>query len=113
MSEAADGQGLEPDAAGTGEFGEEDAVAAKDHVFEAADEGDLEADAGMEGPNMAGVYAEHFAGLEVFDDDFAGELEPCRAYSADALEEEAVAAEDASTERLLKADAELDLLRGA
>ena len=44
-----------------------------------ADTGDalyLEGDATLEGSYVAGVDAEGFAGSEVFDDDFAGELEP-------------------------------------
>ena len=45
--------------------------------------------------------------------DFAGEFEPRGALPADLLQKEAVAAEDARAERLLEADAELDLRRGA
>ena len=76
VSEAGDGQRLQPDAAGTGEGSEEDTVAAEDHVFDSGDALDLEGDGGLEGTNVAGVDAEEFAGGEIFDDEFAGELEP-------------------------------------
>jgi hypothetical protein len=72
VGEARDGQGLEPNAAGTGEGREEDAVAAEDHVLNAGDTLNLEGDAGLEGSHVAGVDAEDFAGGQVFDDDFAG-----------------------------------------
>ena len=48
VGEAGDGEGLEPDAAGAGERGEKDAVAAEDHVFDAGDALDLKGDGGSE-----------------------------------------------------------------
>ncbi len=113
VGELGDGEGLEPDASGALEHGEEDSVAAEDHVLDAADGGDLEVDAGLECADVAGVYLEDFAGGEVLDDDFAGEFEPEGADAGDLLEEESVAAEDACAEGLLEADGELDLVRGA
>src|SRR3954466_12332502 len=76
VGEALDGQGLEPDAAGAGEGGEEDSVASKDQVADSRDALDLEGDRRLEGADMTGVDAEGLAGGEVFDDDFAGEFEP-------------------------------------
>ena len=113
VGETGDGERLQPDAAGAGEGGEKDAVAAEDHVLDAGDALDLEGDAGLEGADVAGVDAEDFAGREVFDDEFAGEFEPGDALSAGFLQEEAVAAEDACAEGLLEADADLNLRSGA
>jgi hypothetical protein len=113
VCEAGDGQGLEPDSAGAGEGGEEDAVATEDHVLEAGDALDLEGDAGLEGSHVTGVDAESFTGGEVLDDDFAGEFEPGSSLPGDLLEEEAVAAEDTGAERLLEANAQFDGSGGA
>jgi hypothetical protein len=107
VSETGDGQGLEPDAAGTHQRGEEDAVATEDHVTDAGNALDLEADAGLEGADVAGMDAECLAGGQVFDDDLAGELQPGDSLPVDLLQEEAVAAKDARAEGLLKADAKL------
>ena len=60
VGEAGDGQRLQPDAAGAGERGEEDAVAAEDHVLDAGDALNLEGDGGLEGADVAGVDAEEF-----------------------------------------------------
>ena len=57
--------------------------------------------------------AQGFSRLQILRHQLTGELEPGRALPADMLQQEAVAAEDAGAERLLKADAELDLRRGA
>ena len=62
---------------------------------------------------MAGVDAEVFSRAQVFDDELARELEPGGSLAGDALEQEAVAAEDAGAERLLEAHAELNVGRGA
>jgi len=59
------------------------------------------------------MNAEEFAGGEILDDEFAGEFEPSDALTADLLQEETVAAEDACAERLLEADAEFDAGGGA
>ncbi len=112
MGETGDGEGLEPDSSGAGEGGEEDAVATEDHVADAGDAGDLEADAGLEGADVAGMHAEGFARGEVFDDDFAGEFEPCGSLPGELLEEEAVTTEDAGAEGLLEAYAEFDAVGG-
>ena len=58
MGEALDGQGLEPDAAGTGECGEEDSVAAEDQFAMSGDALNLEGDVGVEGTDVPGVDAE-------------------------------------------------------
>ena len=57
--------------------------------------------------------AKGFARLEVADDEFAGEFEPGGALSAEALQQEAVAAKNARAQRLLEADADLNLRGGA
>jgi len=61
VGEARDGR-LEPDAARASERGEEDAVAAEDHVLEAGDALDVEGDRGLEGSDVAGVDAEESRG---------------------------------------------------
>jgi len=113
VSEFGDGQGLQPDFAGAGEGGEEDAVSAEDHVADAGDAGDLEVDVGFEGSDMAGMDAESLAGAEFLKNDFAGELDPGDAFAADFLQEESVASEDACAERLLEGYSDLNLRRGA
>src|SRR5215470_17793522 len=59
------------------------------------------------------MYAQSFSRLQVADDEFAGEFEPGGAWSAEVLEQEPAAAEDARAERLLEADGNLNLRRGA
>src|SRR5215813_9263291 len=59
------------------------------------------------------MYAQSFSRLQVADDEFAGEFEPGGALSAEVLEQEAAAAEDARAERLLEAYGNLNLRRGA
>jgi len=113
VGEFGDGQGLEPDSAGSAEVCEEDAVSAEDGVLDAADGGDVETDAALECAYVAGMHEQRFAGCEVFDDHFAGKFEPGGSDAGDFLQEESVAAEDARSERLLEADADLDLVGGA
>lgn len=67
MGEALDGQGLEPDTARPGESREKDSVAAEDEIADSGDALNLEGDAGLEGSNVARVYAEGLTGGEVFD----------------------------------------------
>ena len=85
---------------------EEQAVAAKDEVLDAADHGDLKRHAGLECADVAGMDEQGLARLQVADDHFAGKFEPCGALAADFLKQEAVAAEDARAERLLEPDAD-------
>src|SRR5262245_44323264 len=59
------------------------------------------------------MHAQSFARLQIADYEFAGEFEPGGALSAEVLEQEAAAAEDACAERLLEADGNLNLRRGA
>ena len=62
--EAGEGEGLQPDFAGAGEGGQEQAFAAKERVLEPADELDVVIDARLEGDETAGVEFEGFAGGE-------------------------------------------------
>jgi len=55
------------------------------------------------------MYAESFAGLKIAHDEFAGEFEPEGALSGDALEYESAATENSRTQRLLEAQADLNL----
>ena len=51
--------------------------------------------------------------MKIFDDKFAGKLEPGSALSAEVLKKETVATEDAGTERLLESDFDFNLWCGA
>ena len=113
VRQARNGQRLQPHRAGTGQLREEKPIAAEDHVFDAGNHGDLEADRRLERAYVAGMHAQHFAGREVLLDELAGELEPRRAHAANALQQESIAAKDARAERLLKSQRDGDLRRGA
>src|ERR1700757_2773043 len=112
VSEAGNGQRLQPNASGAGESGEKDSVAAEDHVADAGDAGDLEGDAGRKGSDVSRMHPQHLAGREVFGDNFARKLDPRDALAGDVLQEESVAAEDARAERLLEANSDVDLRCG-
>ena len=70
-------------------------------------------DAGLKRADVAGMDAQSFAGLKVAHDQFAGKFEPADALSAGPLQEEAVAAENSGAQRLLEAEADLNLRSGA
>ena len=83
-------QRLQPYAAGAGERGQKDTVAAEeDHAY-AGHTHDLKA------ADVAGVCAECFARCQVADDDFARQLKLCGALTVDALQQKAIAAKDAA-----------------
>ena len=67
----------------------------------------------LEHADVAGMDAEALAGGQIVGDDFAAELDPCLGGAAEALEDEAIAAEDARAEALLEADAEDGVRRAA
>src|SRR5487761_1663063 len=106
--EAREGQRLQPHPSRADELGEEDAVAAEDLVLDAFDGGDVEPDGVLEEPDMAGVNLELLARAQVVGDHLAAQLAPHPALAADALQPEAVAAEDTGAEALLEADGHLD-----
>ena len=113
MSQSGDGQGLQPDSAGAGERRQENSVAAEDHVLDAGHGRDLERDARLERAHVTGMDAQSFAGLKIAHYQFSGEFEPGGALSAGLLQQEAVAPENSRAQRLLEADADLNLRRGA
>ncbi len=55
------------------------------------------------------MNAQIFAGLKVARDQFAGEFEPGNTLSAESLQQEAISAENARAQRLLKTHANLNL----
>src|SRR5580693_4484031 len=112
VSQLRDWQRLQPDSSRAGEGGKKDSVAAEDHILDARNSGDLERNTGLKRTNMARMNAQSFAGLQVAHDEFSGEFEPGSPLSAESLQQEAVAAEDARAQRLLKADANLYLRSG-
>src|SRR5579864_9083004 len=58
---------------------------------------------------MTGVNSQSFSRLQVAHDEFTGEFEPGRSLAAELLQQEAVATENARSERLLEADRNLNL----
>src|ERR1700723_2394237 len=62
---------------------------------------------------MPGMNAQRLSWLEIPDHQFAREFEPRYALSAELLQQEAVTAENPCAERLLEADADLNLRGGA
>ena len=70
-------QRLQPDASGAGERGQEDAVAAEEHVTDALNPGDLEVHTALERADVTGMDAQRLAGLQVADHDFSAEFQPC------------------------------------
>jgi hypothetical protein len=113
VRETRDGERLQPNAARPSERGEKDTVAAEDHVLDAGDALNLECHGRLKGTHVTGMYAEQFAGREVFYDEFAGEFEPRDALAGDFLQAEAVTPKDAGAERLLESDAKFNTRCGA
>src|SRR5208337_832830 len=107
------GQGLEPDSSRAGQRREKNPVPAEDHVLDAGHSRDLERNAGLKCAHVAGMHAESLAGLKIAHDQLSGQFEPGGALSAESLQQETVAAENARPQRLLEADANLNLRRGA
>ena len=66
----------------------------------------VEADAGLEHADVAGVDEQPLAGREIALDEFAGEIEPDDAGPGDLLQNEAVAAEEAGAQPLLPGEFE-------
>ena len=95
MREVGQGQRLQPDSARAGKRGEEDSVAAEEHVADAADPRDLETDAGREHADMAGMDPQGFVRRKVVGHDFAPELDEGLALTTEFLQEKTIAAENA------------------
>jgi hypothetical protein len=113
MRQVGERERLQPDFPRAGQVGEEQAVAAEQHVLEAAHRGDLEIYAFVKHSNMAGMHAQHLTGSQVVGDDFAAKFDPGAAGAGQALQQEAIAAENARTERLLKAGGQAHPFGGA
>lgn len=116
VGEARERQGLEPDGAGAGEFGVEEALAAEELILDALDELDVVVDAGFEADEAAGVDAEGLAGGEGALDDGAAGVEEELALACggdDFLEDEALAAEEADAKLALEGDGNFDAAGGA
>ncbi len=62
---------------------------------------------------MPRVHPQCFAGAQVTHNDLAAQLQPRGAIAGDLLQQKAITAKDARAQRLLKADAKLDLWRRA
>src|SRR5712691_2486741 len=107
------GHRLQPDAARTGQRGQEEAAAAEESVLDARDGGDIELHRLLVHPDVAGMHAQGVAGLQVVSHDLAVELAPGRALSLQSLHAKTGAAEYARAQPLLEADRELDANRRA
>src|ERR1700722_2784301 len=101
LGEVDDRHALQPDMAGAGEGGEEQAFAAEQDVLEALHHLDVEADGRLEHADMAGMDEQAFAGRQIALDHFAGKIEPDDARAGDLLQDEAVAAKEAGAQALL------------
>ena len=73
----------------------------------------LEAHGCLERPDVTGMHTEALPCSEVVGRDFPGELEPGSSLPLEALEDEALAAEDGAAESLLQRDSRLDTWRAA
>src|ERR1035438_9222161 len=113
MREPRNRQGLQPHSSRAGHHRQENPIPAKDHVFDARHHGDLKPDRGLKSSHVARMHEQGFAGSEVLDDQLAGKLEPRRTLAAYLLQQKTVAAKDARAQRLLEADPDGDLRRGA
>src|SRR5579859_3767093 len=107
------GQRLQPDAAGASQLHQEQPVATEDRIGDAADHGDVERDAFLEHPDMARMYQQRLAGAELMGDNLAAQFHPGLSVAGQALQDEALAAEDAAAERALQGHAQLDALHAA
>src|SRR5271163_280953 len=92
----------------TGERRQEQAFATEQDVLEATDHLNVEADAGLEHADMAGVDEQPFARREIAFDQFAGEIEPNNSRPRDLLQNEALAAEETGAEPFLPGEFERD-----
>ncbi len=103
---------MQPDVAGAGQGGEKQAFAAKQDVLEALHHLNVEADAGLEHADMAGVNQQALARREIALDHLAGKIEPDHAGAGHLLQDKAVAAEEPMPRRFCQASSSVtDLLR--
>lgn len=104
---------MEVDAAGAGEVGEEDALAAEEGVLESADEAYVVVDGGGECDEAAGVYAERLARREIAFDDSPAGVDEGEAVAFKSLEDEALAAEKSRAQPFRECDLNFDARRRA
>src|SRR5580704_18206988 len=104
-------QRLEPDASWPGKCGQEDPVTAKKHVANALDARDLKTNTRLEHADVSGVDSHGFFRPQIVGHHLAVELDPCLAGTSQPLQQEAVTANNAGAERLLKSQTEVDSRR--
>src|SRR6201987_2184855 len=104
-------QRLQPDSPWPAKRREEDSVTAKNHVLDSRHGRNLKGNARLERADMSRMHPQSFARLQILHDQLAGKLDPCGPGSADVLQQEPVASEDSCPQRLLEADADLNLRR--
>src|SRR5262249_220221 len=108
IGEAAQGQRLQPHAAGAGERREEDALAAEERGLDLAHELDVVVHRGLERDQAPRVHAQRLAGSEVQLADRPARVREHEAVAVQALHDEALAAEEAHADLLLERDADRD-----
>ena len=104
---------LQPNLSRPGQQGQENSIAAEDHVLNSRNLGDLEAHGGLKCSHMARMHPKCLAGCQLLDDQLAAELQPGCSLAAHLLQHEPCAAKDACAQRLLEAYADCDLRGGA
>src|ERR1051326_9048376 len=105
VGHSAEGEGLEPDAAGPPQGGEKEAFAAEEGGLDLADVLDVEIDLGLEGDDAAGVDPQEFAGAEFALVDRAAGVEKRPAITLQSFHDKALAAEEADADLAVEGDA--------
>ena len=104
-----DRQRLQPHPSRPRKRSQENAIAAEDHVLDSRNALNLKRDGRLKCSDMARMHTKRLTHSEIFDHQFAGQLQPRCSCPRNPLQQEPVSAEDPRTERLLKADAKLDV----
>src|SRR6266851_2715967 len=104
---------LQPDASRPRERGKEEAAAAEERVLDPGHGRDVELHRFLVHADVARVYAQGVARLQVVGHDLAVQLDPRLALPLEALHPESRAAENARAQPLLEADGKLDADGGA
>src|SRR6478736_3715205 len=110
---AAQRQRLQPDLAGATERREEQAFAAEQRGFDAADELDVEVHRRLVGDDAAGVHAEQFPGCQLAFMDVAAGVEESPTITLQPLHDEAFAAEETGADLFVERNTDTHAFRSA
>jgi hypothetical protein len=111
--QAAQGQGLKPDAAGTTQGGEEEPFAAEERALDFAHVLDVVIDAGLEGHDAAGIDADDFAGGEFALVDGAAGMNEGEAVALEPFQDKSFPAKKPRSQSFGKRDAQAHAFGGA